>query len=164
MRKIAFFIIFFILAVMQASFLDQASIFGVSPDLILLSLLFLVFFSENYALVMSGAFFLGLLMDIFSGFYFGSYVLSFFILGNVIYLILNKLIPRGNNYIFLAIVFIGTILESLIIFCIVYLIYTFNADDYYIHMDLLFFKNIMLESAYNAILAFILLPLKKFFV
>ena len=95
MKKISFFVIIVILGVFQATIMNSFSIFGIRPDLLLISLVIAtLFFESKWALVFS--LFAGFIKDVLGVHAFGINTLIF-PLGAYLIIRLSKKISMDNN-------------------------------------------------------------------
>lgn len=80
-KKILIFLpIFYFLLLLQQSFLPNLAIRGQVPNLLLISVFLIAFFSQKREEAISGAFLAGLLLDIFSSFPLGFFAFLFVLL------------------------------------------------------------------------------------
>lgn len=92
MKKILALILFFyILTLIQTSFLAHFSIFGITPNIIIIALIILIFFEKKPKnLSIPAAFIGGLFLDIFSANFFGFWILILLAISFFIKFILSK--------------------------------------------------------------------------
>ncbi|MBI2450000.1 MAG: hypothetical protein HYV47_00520 [Candidatus Nealsonbacteria bacterium] len=80
--------LFYFLSLLQISFLPHFSIFGITPNLIFVAVIFLAFFLPPWSVF--SAFFGGFFLDIFSSYFFGFNVLILLGISLFIRLVLKR--------------------------------------------------------------------------
>jgi len=142
MKNWIFFLIIIVLGMLQVTILNYFKIFGVGPDLLLISVVIAsLFFEFKWAFVLSV--FAGLFKDIFGANIFGINTLLF-PLWSFLIVRLNKEITIDYNFIRIALVFIVSLLHNTITGLI--LIYSGNL----IPLGL-FLRIVSLQSIYTAL-------------
>ncbi|MEK7452663.1 MAG: rod shape-determining protein MreD [Patescibacteria group bacterium] len=159
------FIFFFTLSLaifFQVSLMQKIDFYGVAPNLPLVIVFFLIFFSDNYKKTMFSAMFLGLLFDIFSGVIFGVFTLTFIVTAFLAFVLSDTIVSRDNILILFFISICGTLFYALFSVLLIYIFSFFNTDNLKIFLNFIFFRNIIFEAILNSLLIFVLSPLKRF--
>ncbi|MBI3990850.1 MAG: rod shape-determining protein MreD [Candidatus Omnitrophica bacterium] len=113
MKKLIFFFLIIIFALLQATLLNCIDIFNIKPDLLLASVI-ISSLSFNPVWALSLSIFAGILKDIFSANTFGMNTILFF-LWSLFIIELSRGITFDSKYIRLALIFIIAILNNIII-------------------------------------------------
>jgi len=154
MKKFLFlFLFFFFLVIFQASFFNHFSLWGVTPNFVLIFLVLFNFLEnsrKNSGLLFAG--FSGILLDFFSGLQFGVYFLTFIFLALLIKKFLKSLGEENIVYfaLVLAVSFIFYNLVSFLLDAVFKLSFVF-----YFNLSKLDF----FEIAYNLIAGIIIFAL-----
>lgn len=142
MKKWIFFVIIVALGMLQVTILNYFKIFGVKPDLLLISVVIAsLFFEFKWAFILSV--FAGLFKDIFGANIFGINTLLF-PLWSFLIVRLNKQITIDYNFVRIALIFIISLLHNTITGLI--LIYSGN-----LILLGLFLRIVSLQSIYTAV-------------
>lgn len=112
MRKGIFFIIVFILAIFEVTLLDSFKVFGVKPNLLLISIV-IASLTFDFKQALGISVFAGILKDIFALNSFGINILLF-PLSSFVVMKLSQKISLDNNYIRSVLIFIIVILNDII--------------------------------------------------
>ena len=163
MKNILFFLILAFAVFLQTSLLHGVEFFGVVPNISLVMLFMIVFWIQDLRRVLIGALFMGLLLDLFSGFSFGIFTLTFLFLAFFLNLLLGVFISRESVLVLFFMVILGTIGYYILTLTLTNLFSLFDPSYYSIGLDSTFLKSAFIESLYNSVILFLLLPLKRFF-
>jgi|GEM_PF-4391231 len=164
MKKIIFFLFLAAAVFLQTSLLHGFELFGIVPNISLVLLFMISFWIQDLKIVLSSALFMGLLLDFFSGFSFGIFTLTFILLAFFLNLLLGALIARESILVLFFMVIIGTFAYYLLTLTLTNIFNLFNPAYYSIKLDTALLKSVFIESLYNSVLLFLLLPLKRFFI
>ena len=164
MKKIIFFLFLAIAVFLQTSLLHGIEIFGIVPNISLVLLFMISFWIQDLKMVLSSALFMGLLLDLFSGFSFGIFTLTFIFLAFFLNLLLGALIARESVLVLFFMVIIGTFGYYLLTLTLTNLFNLFDPAYYSVSIDSTILKSVFIESLYNSVILFLLLPLKRFFI
>lgn len=162
MKRVIFFAILFFAVILQATILQDVKFFGVAPNVALVFLIFFAFWEKDYKNAFFSAIILGVLFDVLSGPFFGTFLLIFLFLAFLIYISAKVIISSDNNFAFLGIIFFGTIFYYILYYFCINSFHIFGLVDYNIALNAIFFETLALEVALNSLLAFALIPAKKY--
>ncbi|MBI3671416.1 rod shape-determining protein MreD [Candidatus Azambacteria bacterium] len=162
MKKTLLFLILAFSVLLQTSFMQKISIFGVSPNLPMTMLFFVAFFSRSYKMTMLSGLFLGLLFDIFSGTAFGIFSLTFICLAFFVSVLLDSVVLRDNIFMLFAILFFGTIFGSFLSAATADLFDLLEISVMHINLNYSLLKTSVIEAVLNSFLMLAILPLRRF--
>ncbi|MFH1536606.1 MAG: hypothetical protein ABID45_01315 [Patescibacteria group bacterium] len=149
-KNIIIFLILIFFLLIQISFLANSDFLHKNLQLIfifLLTILLLAKFSLYYCL--KWAIFAGLILDIYSQFVFGSYIISFVLTLFIVYLILYKFLTNKSYYTLIALVLIGTVSYNLILFILALFFYIINVTAFKIDFNLALLTGIFWQCLIN---------------
>ncbi len=162
MKNILFFLLLALAVFLQTSLLRGVEVFGVVPNISLVLFFMISFWIQDFKRVLASALFLGVLLDIFSGFSFGIFTLTFIFLAFFLNLLLGVFISRESILMLFFIVIVGTFGYYFLTLTLTNIFNFFDPEYFSIKLDVVFLKTVFVESLYNSVLLFLLLPLKRF--
>lgn len=161
-KNILLLMIVFFLFLLQVSFFAPSEFWQINFQLVFLFLLILLlisnqslFFTLNWAIIA------GLLLDLFSQFMFGTYIITFCISLTAVYLIFKKFLTNRSYYSLTLLVLIGTIIFNLILFITTNFFLAVNLTTFNITFNFQFITYILWQSLINIIVAIIAFKIKK---
>jgi rod shape-determining protein MreD len=162
MRNILFFLLLAFVVFLQTSLLRDVEVFGIVPNVSLVLFFVISFWIQDFKRVFASALFLGVLLDLFSGFSFGIFTLTFIFLAFFLNLLLGVFISRESVLVLFFMVIIGTFAYYFLTLTLTNIFNFFDPKYFSIKLDIVFLKTIFVESLYNSVILFLLLPLKRF--
>jgi len=162
MKNLFFFLVLALAVFIQVTLFRELELFGVLPNIALISLFFVAFYIKDNERVMLSALFLGLLFDVFSGVSFGIFSLIFLSISFIIILVKEAFVSNQNITTFILIVFLGTISYYLLTVILVNIFNILQIAEYKVDINLIILKYAFFEALYNMLVAFIFIPAKKF--
>lgn len=155
MRILFLFLLSFLLFLLQISVFSRFSLYGATPDLLLIAFIFFALYFLDRRIFAIFVFLSGFLLDMYSGAPGGVVLISFTFSIVVIYFLAYNFFHQGNFLIFCFIVAFGSILRHLIYFAVL--------NFYGAPGGFIAFKTLMASIFLNVVFATLLyVPLKKF--
>lgn len=114
MRIIFLFFLSLFLFIFQSTILSRVSIYGVSPNLLLIVSIFLVLYYIDFLSSAIFVLFSGFLLNMYSGVASGAVLISFILSIVIIYFLTHIFFTRGNFFYFCFIAMLGSILYFII--------------------------------------------------
>lgn len=148
MRNCFFLLIILVFSITQVTIVNYFKVFGVQPNLILISVVFAAI-SLNLKWAVSLSIFAGILKDAFSSGPFGISVVLFPLISFFVARI-SKEIPTDNNIVRAIIIFVCVVFNNIL----TRLIFLFSGE--YVPLSV-FLRVMFIESLYTAFTAFIIL-------
>lgn len=161
MKQIIFFAILFFAVILQTTIFQNIKIFGTTPNIALVFLIFIAFWEKDYKKTFFSATALGILFDVLSGPFFGVFLLIFFCLAFILNISARTLISSDNNPAFLGMVFLGTCAYYVLYYICINSLSVFGVVDYKIVANIIFFETLAVEIVLNLLIALLLIPAKK---
>ena len=159
MKNLILFLFFTLIIFIQLSIAPRISFLGALPNIILLIVICWLIMDETKRAFL-WSFLFGLLVDIYSGGYFGAVALSLLLTIGGMFLVKNRLISSNDLYSRIGIVAISTFLFGLINIGIIS-VYNFFISQQILNIDVKIIYLIILEIIFNIILFLFLYPLCK---
>jgi len=162
MKNIIFFLVLVLAIFLQVSLFQKIGILGVIPNLPLVLVFLISFFSKDYKKTILSAFFLGILFDIFSGMPFGIFTIIFVLLALVVSVLISTLVSHEKTSMFFVVVFLGTFLYYILAFVFINIFHLLGLTDLSLALGSKLFESAFFESLFNLILAVLLFPTRRF--
>jgi len=147
---------------LQTSLLRGVEVFGVAPNISLVLFFAISFWVSDFKKVFASALFLGVLLDLFSGFSFGIFTLTFIFLAFFLNLLLGVFVSRESFTVLFFMVIFGTFIYYFSVLALTSMFNFFNPEYFSRKLDIVFFRTVSIEALYNLVILFLLLPLKRF--
>lgn len=153
MRIIFLFFLSLFLFIFQSTILSRVSIYGASPNLLLIVSIFLILYHIDFLNVAIFVLFSGFLLNMYSGVASGAVLISFILSVAIIYFLTHIFFTRGNFFYFCFFTMFGSILY--------FIIYSIILNLYDISNIRSIFEILIVQLILNVMAVVLIYPIRK---